>query len=259
MRNDPVNKSVKNILGNDIFCNLWIPVSYFFSVKNFNISGPENLKEKVKENLESAFPILNVNNIGKLMSNTFIHSAKNTNNMVNHPNNWRLNEDPLSPAYAIGFMDAMKSVLSVSSIRQSQLSFSPSETISFSRRDPPVGKYVLVSRDRNQQAAVKSIAAGRANEVSRAIFQSVLDAAYVVDFSAIGGHGGADSYHFTKPNIWEANEDIKSLYRLGPQVNLTTHDTQADTGVTMDVKVHLDGAVLNIRHGTRWVFKISMQ
>lgn len=185
------------------------------------------------------------------MSNTFIHSTKITNNLVNHPTSWRLNDDPVAPAYAIGFMEAMRSFLSITSQRQSLLVFNPSEGISFSRRDPPVGKYVLVSRDQNQRAAVKSIAAGRANEVTRAIFQSVLDAAHIVEYGAIGGHGGADSYHFTKPNIWEANEDIKSLYRLGPLVNLTTHDTQADSGVTMDVKVHLDGAVINIRYGSR--------
>jgi hypothetical protein len=41
------------------------------------------------------------------------------------------------------------------------------------------------------------------------------------------------------------------LHRLGPLVNLTTHDSQSGDGsMTMDVKVHLDSAVVNIRYGT---------
>jgi teneurin len=117
------------------------------------------------------------------------------------------------------------------------------------RRESPVGKFVVVGRTDGDRASVRSVSAGHANEVNRAIFSKVLDGASIVDYTAVS-HGGVDAYFFTKENVWESSEDIKALYRLGPLVNLTTHDTQTDAGMTMDVKVHLDGAVVNIRYGT---------
>jgi hypothetical protein len=108
----------------------------------------------------------------------------------------------------------------------------------FSWKDPPIGKYVVVGRGDGDRAVVRSIAAGHANEVSRAIFSKVLEGAHIVDYTAVS-HGGADAYFFTKENVWESSEDIKALYRLGPLVNLTTHDTQTDAGMTMDVKVSI--------------------
>ena len=97
---------------------------------------------------------------------------------------------------------------------------------------------------------VNSINAGTINEVPRGIFTAVLnDAAQLVNFQTVNKNG-QDVYFFTKQRIGQSTEDIRALHRLGPRVNLTTHDTQTDNTLTMDVKVHLDNTVINIRYGT---------
>ena len=102
----------------------------------------------------------------------------------------------------------------------------------------------------NQHLQINSINAGTINEVPRSIFLSVLSDASLVDFQAISKNGD-DAYYFVKNRIGESTNDIRALHRLGPRVNLTTHDTQTDNSLTMDVKVHLDKTVLNIRYGTK--------
>jgi len=61
---------------------------------------------------------------------------------------------------------------------------------------------------------------------------------------------GEDVFYFVKEQIGQATDDIRALHRLGPRVNLTTHDTQTDNSLTMDVKVHLENTQINIRYGT---------
>ena len=56
---------------------------------------------------------------------------------------------------------------------------------------------------------------------------------YLID---LHGFGATDTFFFTKPHIWQSSEDIKALHRLGPSVNMTTHDTQTDAGMTMVIR-----------------------
>ena len=58
---------------------------------------------------------------------------------------------------------------------------------------------------------------------------------------------------FIKNPIWRSSEDIVQLRRLGAgRVNLTMHESQKTSDVNskiLDVKVHLPGAVINVRYG----------
>ncbi len=135
-----------------------------------------------------------------------------------------------------------------------QVAFAP---IKLARATGPLGKYVALSfsdtdgelKDQ-QKVHVHYAHAGTVNEVPRDVFARVLDGAFLIDFSSVTKQG-EDVYYFAKSDLYAASDDIKSLHRLGPQVNLTTHDTQlADGTVSMDVKVHLDGNVVSVRYGT---------
>jgi hypothetical protein len=92
------------------------------------------------------------------------------------------------------------------------------------------------------QAKIHSVEAGSSNEVPRDVFQRVLDGAYL----ALNiQHGTIDAFYFVKGDIYSASKDIKTLRRLGPSVNLTSHDSQTNEGlVMMDVKVHLDNTLV---------------
>ena len=92
------------------------------------------------------------------------------------------------------------------------------------------------------QAKIHSIEAGSTNEVPRDVFQRVLDGAYL----ALNiQHGTIDAFYFVKDDIYSASKDIKTLRRLGPSVNLTSHDSQSNEGlVMMDVKVHLENTMV---------------
>ena len=94
------------------------------------------------------------------------------------------------------------------------------------------------------QAKIHSIDAGSTNEVPRDVFQRVLDGAYL----ALNiQHGTIDAFYFVKDDIYSASNDIKTLRRMGPSVNLTSHDSQTSEGlVMMDVKVHLENTVVRI-------------
>jgi hypothetical protein len=118
---------------------------------------------------------------------------------------------------------------------------------SWSRQTSPLGKYVSLNLNSDSKAKIHSVEAGSSNEVPRDVFQRVLDGAYL----ALNiQHGTIDAFYFVKGDIYSASKDIKTLRRLGPSVNLTSHDSQTNEGlVMMDVKVHLDNTLVSIRYG----------
>ena len=93
------------------------------------------------------------------------------------------------------------------------------------------------------QAKIHSVDAGSTNEVPRDVFQRVLDNGAYLALNI--QHGTIDAFYFVKEDIYSASNDIKTLRRLGPSVNLTSHDSQTNEGlVMMDVKVHLDNTLV---------------
>ena len=145
------------------------------------------------------------------------------------------------------FQQVLKQMTALSSVPKSALSidFSPTK---WSRLTSPLGKFVALSLDNNGVAKIRSIEAGSSNEVPRDVFKRVLEgAALALNIQ----HGTIDAYYFVKENIYAASNDVKTLRRLGPSVNLTSHDSQSSTGmVVMDVKVHLENTILSIRYGS---------
>ena len=206
--------------------------------------------EKLEINLQHAFPIFSLHNVKQLIGFPLDQTEKKSEkDFQSHLKKFKIGNKAMILGSAIALESAFDSFKRISSVTQSSLRFKSDVNIVFSWKESPVGKYVLVVRSQGNQASVRFIADGHINELPRDIFFQVLDGANIVDYTSVS-HGGVDTYFFTKENLWQSSEDIKALYRLGPLVNLTTHDTQTDSGMTMDVKVYLDGAVVNIRYGT---------
>ena len=129
----------------------------------------------------------------------------------------------------------------------------PESHESWSRQTSPLGKYVSLSLNRaTSMVKIHSIEAGSVNEVPRDVFQRVLHGAYL----ALNiQHGTIDAFYFVKDDIYAASNDIKTLRRLGPSVNLTSHDSQSNEGVVMmDVKVHLENTVVSKLHNKELFF-----
>ena len=118
---------------------------------------------------------------------------------------------------------------------------------SASRLTSPLGKFVSLSLTASQAVQIHSIEAGSANEVPRDVFRRVLQGAYL---AVKLQRGPTEAFYFVKSNIYEAAPDLKTLRRLGPSVNLTSHEANGlDSSTVIDVKVHLDNTVLSLRYG----------
>lgn len=93
------------------------------------------------------------------------------------------------------------------------------------------------------------------DQVTSQVFAAVLNESQLVDFPLVT-HADEDCHFFVKNPIWRSSDDLVQLRRLGPdKVNLTTHEsmTTDDGGRStkiLDVKVHLERSVINIRYGT---------
>ena len=148
------------------------------------------------------------------------------------------------------FQQVLKQMTALSAVPKSALTIDFPSTFHWSRLTSPLGKFVALSLDNKESniAKIRSIEAGSSNEVPREVFQRVLNgAALALNIQ----HGTIDAYYFVKENIYEASTDVKTLRRLGPNVNLTSHDSQSSSGlVVMDVKVHLENTIVSIRYGS---------
>ena len=88
-----------------------------------------------------------------------------------------------------------------------------------------LGKYVSLSIDStSSQVQIHAVKATNINDVPKDVFEHVLNQAFLALNTQ---HGDTDAYYFVKPNIYHASNDIKMLHKLGPTVNLTTHDSQS--------------------------------
>ena len=155
---------------------------------------------------------------------------------------------------------AAKAFGSVSSVPRSVLGFkSRPQPFSFSRLEPALGKFVSLSRVGS--SAVVSVTPA-SDDLRSQVFSRVLNGSEMVDFRVAGAPpragAGADAYFFLKSPIWQSSEDVVQLRRLGAaEVNLTTHESLINGGEEggssakiLDVKVHLPGAVVNVRYGS---------
>ncbi len=112
----------------------------------------------------------------------------------------------------------------------------------------PLGKFVSLSNSGEEnRVQIHAVEAASANQVPRQVFSAVLHGAQL---ALQVQHGTIDAFYFVKENIYDASNDIKMLRKLGPSVNLTSHDLQSGDGnVMMDVKVHLENTLVSVRYG----------
>ena len=131
-------------------------------------------------------------------------------------------------------------------------------------RPPPLGRYLLLSRDRDTgRVAVR--AGPAADAIHAAVLTSVLNSSVCLDFQVTinqttqtivtcqpplqGGSQTAVQLYFVKRETWRAGEDISQLRRLGAGVNLTVHESQTEgSSKTIEVRIHLPPSTsVNIR------------
>ena len=122
------------------------------------------------------------------------------------------------------------------------------------RTDALLGKFIVLTQTDGDNGEVRVVSGARANQIYANVFTAVLDGARLVNLSSRAGHGRAAAVlHLTKPSLRQSSDDIMQLRRLGPSVNLTVHDGQAEARKVVDVRLHLGGTggggVLNIRYG----------
>ncbi|GIY23375.1 teneurin-m [Caerostris extrusa] len=64
---------------------------------------------------------------------------------------------------------------------------------------------------------------------------------------------GQDVFYFVKDKTWRVADDLNQLQRLGTAINTTVHESKPEdmkTDTHVDVRVHSEHAILNIRYGT---------
>lgn len=115
----------------------------------------------------------------------------------------------------------------------------------------PLGKGIVVSRH-DKRAIVR--AASEANNIYRDVMTSILNQSYFLDIHLL--HQKHDMFFFVKENVWQVTADRNQLQRLGSSiVNYTVHNSDPDIGHDshhVDVKIHTQGVILNIRYGTTY-------
>lgn len=144
------------------------------------------------------------------------------------------------------FLNVVDQMHHLSSVPSSVLETKIQQSPSWSSLTSPLGKFVSLGLSQKKTMEVQAVQVDSANQVPREVFEQVLTGAEL----ALNIQHSVDAYYFTKENIYQASADIKILRKLGPGVNLTSHDSQSiDGNVVMDVKIHLENTLISIRYG----------
>jgi len=234
-----------------------------------HFKGPTQLLDMIASSLRLSFPAFEKSGLDDVFGFPFVKSQR-----------------VLMSAAKVGLSNALKASRRITAIQPSALEVEgqpdPRSPVPLANLDSPIGKFVAFTALQGQgQIKVSSLDAGTINEVPRGIFHSVLSGARLIDFhavswksaagnQAIGRHQsasddgggdptfgqtprGSDTFFLAKPHVWQKGEDVKALHRLGPRINLTSHETQTEDGgglASSEVKIHLDDTVLVIKYGT---------
>jgi len=113
----------------------------------------------------------------------------------------------------------------------------------------PFGNGITVSRV-GGHAVVMS--APDADPIRKDVFTQILNNSYLLDLHFVI-HGN-DVFYFVKNNTWRVADDLTQLQRLSNSVNTTVHENKAEdqkgSGHQVDVRIHIQQYILNIRYGT---------
>ena len=215
-----------------------------------NIAGLGGLEEELQKHLEMAQPSFNLRLLGQFLEFPLGHFG-------DHISRTTTTTDPTGLVQILANSNVLQvltqlrhlSWTSNSALKVLAEPFWPSSPL-----NSPLGKYVSLSIDsvsrQVQIHAVKVTQVGEGqNEIPCEVFEKVLNQEAFLALNV--QHGDTEAYYFVKPNIYHASNDIKMLHKLGPTVNLTTHESQSSDGtVLMDVKIHLvPKTIMSIRYG----------
>jgi len=127
--------------------------------------------------------------------------------------------------------------------------------LSFS--EPLFGKYIVLAKNLTEDGKLQLFHGLEASPLQLEVVSAVLNTSYLLPFRGLAAHDDhRDLVYLIKEDAAAASADILQLRRLGGRANLTVHEGGeggsggSKTATVVDVRLHLEAAVLNIRYGT---------
>jgi hypothetical protein len=124
--------------------------------------------------------------------------------------------------------------------------------------EPLFGKYIVLAKDLTEDGRLQLFHGLEASPLQLEVFSAVLNTSHLLPFRGLAAHDDhRDLVYLIKEDAAAASADILQLRRLGGRANLTVHEGGEGGGggggkaaTVVDVRLHLEAAVLNIRYGT---------
>ncbi|XP_055927054.1 teneurin-m-like isoform X4 [Argiope bruennichi] len=217
----------------------------------FNKNDPINIDKKIKNKLDLTAWIksqgIDIDSLD-LAANSLFHRMHEKEAM---PLFLDMPSVPLVSGFACAIRQKLDSFASLTSVAKPKVKREQLfETIlpKISTMSVPFGSGITVSRI-GDRALIR--ASNEADNIRRDVYTSVFNNSYLLDLHLV--MHGQDVFYFVKDKTWRVADDLNQLQRLGTAINTTVHeskpeDLKADNHV--DVRVHSEHAILNIRYGT---------
>lgn len=158
---------------------------------------------------------------------------------------------PLVSGFACAIRQKLESFASLTSVARPKVKREQLfETVlpKISTMSVPFGSGITVSRV-GERALVRT--SNEADNIRRDVFTSVFNNSFLLDLHLV--MHGQDVFYFVKDSAWRVADDLNQLQRLGTAINTTVHESKPEdlkAGHHVDVRVHSEHAILNIRYGT---------
>nr|XP_015923788.2 teneurin-m-like [Parasteatoda tepidariorum] len=158
---------------------------------------------------------------------------------------------PLVSGFACAIQQKLESFAALTSVARPKVKREQLfETVlpKISTMSVPFGAGITVSRI-GDRALVRT--SNEADNISKDVFTSVFNNSFLLDLHLV--MHGQDVFYFVKDRTWRVADDLNQLQRLGTAINTTVHEPKPEdikTDNHVDVRVHSEHAILNIRYGT---------
>lgn len=158
---------------------------------------------------------------------------------------------PLVSGFACAIQQKLESFAALTSVAKPKVKREQLfETIvpKISTQSVPFGSGITVSRMGDRAIVRTSV---EADTIRRDVFTSVFNNSFLLDLHLV--MHGQDVFYFVKDSAWRVAGDLNQLQRLGSAINTTVHESKpedAKSGHHVDIRVHAEHAILNIRYGT---------
>ncbi|XP_054167929.1 teneurin-m-like [Oppia nitens] len=160
---------------------------------------------------------------------------------------------PIVSGFACGLQRILNNFGMISSLDKSKVKsedlFESIQTNKISSESVPFGHGISISRV-SGHAVVHSTS--DADPIRKDVFTQILNNSYLLNVHFVI-HGN-DVFYFVKNNTWRVADDLTQLQRLSNHVNQTVHESKTEdqkgSGHQVDVRIHIQNYILNIRYGT---------